>query len=155
MKKTNVYISKYGIEIPLNVNNNKERDRPHQYLCWDADINSDITVSRHLDTGDVNENFIYIVKLGLAQHNKLCNSDLNIDDYYHDFAEWIGNNWRRLFLIDQCVDESLHDRKKDILWLVQMAQFKENNLVLNGFACWIEEQYKEYEREEEEDEVGK
>jgi len=82
-------------------------------------------------------------------------SDLNIDDYYPDLAEWIGNNWRRFFIIDQCIDESLHDRKKDILWLVQMAQSKENNLVLNGLACWIEEQYKEYEREEEEDEVGK
>ena len=82
-------------------------------------------------------------------------SDLNIDDYYHDFADWIGNNWRRLFIIDQCMDESLHDRKKDILWLVQMAQFKENNLVLNGFSYWIEEQYKEYEREEDDDEVGK
>ena len=82
-------------------------------------------------------------------------SNNQTDDYHSDIADWIGNNWRRLFIIDQCMDESLHDRKKDILWLVQMAQFKENNLVLNGFSYWIEEQYKEYEREEEEDEVGK
>ena len=80
-------------------------------------------------------------------------SDNNADDRYPDIADWIGKNWQRLYIVEQCKDEGVITGNEDIFKQLRIAQREEMNIILSGFSCWIEEQYEEYEREE--DEVGK
>ena len=75
-------------------------------------------------------------------------SDNKTDDFYSDIADWIGNNWQRLYIIEHCKDEGVITGDEDIFKQLQIAQQEEMNLILYSFSYWIGEQYKEHEEEE-------